>query len=83
MVRFVGRVHFAPGIWVGLEIRGEPRPSPPPPRPRPRPRHDGCVDGRRYFSCRPGRGVVVRPGMVSVHGISGERLLRPEAEYPF
>ncbi len=72
VVKFVGRVDFAPGIWVGLELR-DPREG----------RHDGEVKGRRYFSCRPSHGVVLRPRMISVHGINGEKLLRPDSEYPF
>ena len=47
VVRFVGRVHFAPGIWVGLELR-EPRPD------GMRQGHDGEVQGRRYYTCKPG-----------------------------
>ncbi len=71
VVKFVGRVDFAPGIWVGLELRDA------------RGRHDGEVQGRRYFSCRQNHGVVLRPRLISVHGINGEKLLRPESEYPF
>ena len=89
VVRYVGRVEFAPGIWVGLELRD------------PKGRHDGknsgdvcivsvnhvcssgTVQGRRYFNCKSSHGLIVRPRLVSVHGISGEDLIRPENEYPF
>ena len=72
VVKYVGRVAFADGIWVGLELR-VPRPN----------RHDGLVRGRRYFACGPNRGVFLRPKMLSVHGINGADLIRPESEYPF
>uniref|UniRef100_S4RKU3 CAP-Gly domain containing linker protein family member 4 n=1 Tax=Petromyzon marinus TaxID=7757 RepID=S4RKU3_PETMA len=62
-VRFVGEVGFAAGTWLGLELRA------------PRGKHDGAVGGHRYFSCRPGCGVMVRPGRVSYRGINGARLL--------
>ncbi|XP_061415340.1 CAP-Gly domain-containing linker protein 4-like isoform X2 [Lethenteron reissneri] len=62
-VRFVGEVGFAAGTWLGLELRA------------PRGKHDGAVGGQRYFSCRPGCGIMVRPGRVSYRGINGARLL--------
>ena len=71
VVRYVGRVDFAPGIWVGLEMRN------------PVGRHDGLVEGKRYFTARGSHGVIMRPKKISVHGINGERLLKPEHEYPF
>ena len=71
VVRYVGRVDFAPGIWVGLEMRN------------PVGRHDGFVEGKRYFTARNSHGVILRPKKISVHGINGERLLKPEHEYPF
>ena len=71
VVRYVGRVDFAPGIWVGLEMRN------------PVGRHDGFVEGKRYFTARSSHGVIMRPKKISVHGINGERLLKPEHEYPF
>ena len=40
------------------------------------------VEGRRYFSCKDGHGMMVRPRIVSVHGISAQDLLKPESEYP-
>ena len=70
-VKYVGRVDFAPGIWVGLELRN------------PKGRHDGIVEDKRYFSCKQKHGVLVKPKRISVHGISGEDLIKPESEYPF
>ena len=47
-VLYIGRVAFAPGNWVGIELDdcwGD---------------HDGAVGGRRYFTCRPHHGIFVR-----------------------
>ncbi|TRY74970.1 hypothetical protein TCAL_11612 [Tigriopus californicus] len=71
VVKFVGRVDFAPGIWAGLELRN------------PVGKHDGVIEGRRYFQTKPHHGVMIRPKKISIHGISGEDLLKPEHEYPF
>jgi hypothetical protein len=35
----------------------------------------------RYFTCKPKHGTMIRPSLISVHGINGEKLLRPEADY--
>ena len=72
LVKYVGRVSFTDGIWLGLELK-QPRAG----------RHDGCVEGRRYFTCGSKRGVMVRPKTVSVHGINGSDLIKPLNEYPF
>ena len=71
VVKFVGRVDFAEGIWAGLELRN------------PVGKHDGVVEGKRYFHSKMYHGVMIRPRKLSVHGISGEDLLKPEHEYPF
>ena len=71
VVKYVGRADFAAVIWLGLELRN------------PRGKHDGTVAGRKYFSTKQKHGVMLRPKMVSVHGINGELLLKPETEYPF
>ncbi|VDQ14661.1 unnamed protein product [Trichobilharzia regenti] len=44
---------------------------------KPRGRHDGCVAGKRYFTCRPGHGLLVRPARVFCHGINAVNLLPP------
>uniref|UniRef100_A0A1I8FTT7 CAP-Gly domain-containing protein n=1 Tax=Macrostomum lignano TaxID=282301 RepID=A0A1I8FTT7_9PLAT len=63
-VRFIGRVHFADGVWLGVELR------------KPLGRNDGRVLGKRYFTCQQQQhGLMVRPGRVSVHGINGAKLL--------
>ena len=69
-VRYIGHTDFAPGIWVGLELRAAVG------------KHGGVVKERRYFTCREGHGVMVRPRTLSVHGINGQDLIRPENHYP-
>ncbi|KAJ8289590.1 hypothetical protein GJAV_G00003060 [Gymnothorax javanicus] len=63
IIRYLGTADFAPGLWLGLELRG------------PKGKNDGSVGGRRYFSCRPGHGVLVRPSRVTYRGINGSRLV--------
>ncbi|CAL8271573.1 unnamed protein product [Merluccius merluccius] len=63
LVRYVGAADFAAGLWLGLELRG------------PKGKNDGTVGGRRYFTCRPGHGVLVRPSRVTYRGINGARLV--------
>uniref|UniRef100_A0A673ISR2 CAP-Gly domain-containing protein n=1 Tax=Sinocyclocheilus rhinocerous TaxID=307959 RepID=A0A673ISR2_9TELE len=48
-IRYIGTADFAPGLWLGLELRS------------PKGKNYGSVGSRRYFSCRPGHGVLVRP----------------------
>ncbi|CAH8646839.1 unnamed protein product [Dicrocoelium dendriticum] len=64
-VRYIGPITFADGIWLGVELR------------KPRGRHDGSVAGKRYFHCRPGHGLLVRPSRVSCRGINAVNLLPP------
>ncbi|ELU18914.1 hypothetical protein CAPTEDRAFT_180238 [Capitella teleta] len=63
IVRYMGAVEFAEGVWLGLELRG------------PKGKNDGSVQGKRYFTCRPNHGLLVRPSKVSVRGINGAKLL--------
>ncbi|XP_030574187.1 CAP-Gly domain-containing linker protein 4 isoform X2 [Archocentrus centrarchus] len=63
VIRYLGTADFAPGLWLGLELRS------------PKGKNDGSVGGRRYFSCRPGHGVLVRPSRVTYRGINGSRLV--------
>ncbi|KAA3674271.1 CAP-Gly domain-containing linker protein 3/4 [Paragonimus westermani] len=64
-LRYIGQISFADGIWLGVELR------------RPRGRHDGSVAGKRYFTCRPGHGLLVRPSRVFYRGINAVNLLPP------
>ena len=63
VVRYIGPVDFADGIWLGLELRSA------------NGKNDGAVQGKRYFTCKPGHGLLVRPKKVSVRGINGSKLL--------
>ena len=63
MLRYIGDVDFAEGIWLGVELR------------TPKGKNDGSVQGRRYFLCRPNHGLIVRPSKVTVRGINGAKLL--------
>ncbi|GAA31617.2 phosphatidylinositol glycan class U [Clonorchis sinensis] len=65
IVRYIGPITFADGIWLGIELR------------KPRGRHDGSVAGKRYFNCRPGHGLLVRPSRVFCRGINAVNLLPP------
>ena len=56
MVRFVGTATFRPGQWVGVALDG------------PNGRHDGEVEGQRYFTCEAGHGLMVRPDNLALEG---------------
>ncbi|KAM4867496.1 CAP-Gly domain-containing linker protein 4 isoform 2-T4 [Thomomys bottae] len=62
-VRYVGPADFAAGVWLGLELRSA------------RGKNDGAVGDRRYFTCKPNHGVLVRPSRVTYRGISGAKLV--------
>ncbi|XP_054976960.1 CAP-Gly domain-containing linker protein 4 [Sorex araneus] len=62
-VRYVGPTDFASGIWLGLELRSA------------KGKNDGAVGDKRYFSCKPYHGVLVRPSRVTYRGINGAKLV--------
>ncbi|XP_039604276.1 CAP-Gly domain-containing linker protein 4-like isoform X6 [Polypterus senegalus] len=62
-IRYIGPTDFAPGLWLGLELRS------------PKGKNDGSVGDRRYFSCRPNYGVLVRPSRIAYRGINGAKLV--------
>ncbi|KAM4541457.1 CAP-Gly domain-containing linker protein 4 isoform 2-T2 [Fundulus diaphanus] len=66
-IRFLGTADFAPGLWLGLELRS------------PKGKNDGSVGGRHYFTCRPGYGVLVRPSRVTYCGINGSHLVNEKS----
>ncbi|KAF9089316.1 hypothetical protein BGX23_006769 [Mortierella sp. AD031] len=53
-VRYVGQTSFATGRWVGVELD------------LPRGKNGGVVEGKRYFECKAGHGVFVRPPQARV-----------------
>ena len=48
-VKFSGITTFASGVWLGVALD------------EPVGKHDGAVEGRQYFVCRPNCGVFVKP----------------------
>ncbi|XP_052256727.1 CAP-Gly domain-containing linker protein 3-like isoform X3 [Dreissena polymorpha] len=62
-VRYIGPTDFGEGVWIGVELRTA------------KGKHDGSVQGKRYFSCRPDHGLIVRPNKITVRGINGSRLV--------
>ncbi|KAI9737210.1 MAG: hypothetical protein M1818_005742 [Claussenomyces sp. TS43310] len=53
-IRFLGQPHFAAGDWVGVELEDESG------------KNDGSVQGERYFDCKMGKGMFLRPAAVTV-----------------
>ncbi|XP_076596816.1 kinesin-like protein KIF13B isoform X3 [Chaetodon auriga] len=60
-VRYVGTTQFAEGVWVGVELD------------TPVGKNDGSVGGHRYFQCKPGYGVLVRPNRLSCRDRASRR----------
>ncbi|XP_053315466.1 CAP-Gly domain-containing linker protein 4 isoform X2 [Spea bombifrons] len=63
IIRYVGPTDFAPGVWLGLELRSA------------KGKNDGSVGEKRYFHCKPNHGVLVRPSRVTYRGINGSKLV--------
>lgn len=53
VVKFVGNTHFAPGEWVGVELEDATG------------KNDGAVQGERYFDCKMGFGMFLRPAAIA------------------
>uniref|UniRef100_A0A8D0GPQ8 CAP-Gly domain containing linker protein family member 4 n=1 Tax=Sphenodon punctatus TaxID=8508 RepID=A0A8D0GPQ8_SPHPU len=62
-IRYIGPADFAPGTWLGLELRSA------------KGKNDGSVGEKRYFTCKPSHGVLVRPSRVTYRGINGTKLV--------
>jgi hypothetical protein len=54
VVKYMGEVDFADGVWVGLEVEAG------------QGKNDGAIGERRYFSTEAGRGLFVRPSALDV-----------------
>ncbi|XP_029448867.1 CAP-Gly domain-containing linker protein 4 isoform X7 [Rhinatrema bivittatum] len=63
IIRYIGPTEFAPGMWLGLELRCA------------KGKNDGSVGDKRYFNCKPNHGVLVRPSRVTYRGINGAKLV--------
>ncbi|XP_075451543.1 CAP-Gly domain-containing linker protein 4 isoform X1 [Ascaphus truei] len=63
VIRYIGPTDFAPGLWLGLDLRNA------------KGKNDGSVGDRRYFHCKPNHGVLVRPSRVTYRGINGSKLV--------
>ncbi|XP_046583518.1 CAP-Gly domain-containing linker protein 4-like isoform X1 [Haliotis rubra] len=63
VVRYVGPTDFGEGVWLGVELRTA------------KGKNDGSVRGKRYFTCKPDHGLIVRPSKVFVRGINGAKLM--------
>ena len=50
--QFIGQTSFAKGIWVGIVIENDDGNT------------NGTVYGRKYFTCREGKGLFVRPNKI-------------------
>ncbi|EEC11755.1 hypothetical protein IscW_ISCW009780 [Ixodes scapularis] len=66
VIRYIGPVHFEEGTWLGVELRSA------------NGRNDGSVQGRRYFTCKPNHGLIVRPSKVTVRGINSAKLFEEQ-----
>ena len=66
MVKYIGPVHFAEGIWLGVELRDK------------KGKHNGFIKGKKYFHCKSGHGIMVPPSKVTVHGLNGSLLVKQE-----
>ncbi|XP_055897249.1 centrosome-associated protein 350-like isoform X3 [Biomphalaria glabrata] len=53
ILRFKGKVDFSPGIWAGVELDAKASGS------------DGFHEGKRYFTCPAGHGVLVQGSEIS------------------
>ncbi|KAI0684674.1 dynactin [Cytidiella melzeri] len=64
IVRFCGSTSFASGKWVGIELDEA------------NGKNDGTVNGEKYFTCKLGHGVFVRPSQVKILATSPEHPAR-------
>ncbi|XP_059153165.1 CAP-Gly domain-containing linker protein 3-like isoform X2 [Physella acuta] len=63
IVRYMGPTDFGEGTWLGVELR------------KPKGKNDGSVQGKRYFTCPPNCGLIVKPSRVTLRGINGAKIL--------
>lgn len=63
IVRYIGHVEFAEDTWLGIELR------------KPNGKNDGMVENKRYFTCKPQFGLMVKPGRATCRGINCAHLV--------
>ncbi|KAI8786616.1 CAP-Gly domain-containing linker protein 3 [Biomphalaria glabrata] len=63
VIRYMGPTEFGEGTWLGVELR------------KPKGKNDGSVQGKRYFTCPPNCGLIVKPSRVTLRGINGAKIL--------
>ncbi|XP_061183993.1 CAP-Gly domain-containing linker protein 1-like isoform X2 [Saccostrea echinata] len=73
-LRYFGKTHIAAGLWCGIELYEKEG------------KHDGEVEGVRYFTCRPGHGIFAPVDKVSKielvpHDLHGD-VIEEETEVP-
>lgn len=73
-LRYYGKTHIAAGVWCGIELYEAEG------------KHDGEVEGVRYFTCRPGHGIFAPVDKVSKielvpHDLHGD-VIEEETEAP-
>lgn len=73
-LRYFGKTHIAAGLWCGIELF------------EPEGKHDGEVEGVRYFTCRPGHGIFAPVDKVSKielvsHDLHGD-VIEEETDVP-
>ncbi|VDN56005.1 unnamed protein product [Dracunculus medinensis] len=66
-ISYIGLTDFKPGYWIGVTYD------------EPVGKHDGCVAGKRYFSCADKHGVFVRPRDIQVISSESEEESGDEA----
>lgn len=54
LVRYAGETHFAPGVWIGVELE------------EPNGKNDGSVESDRYFQCPEKHGLFVRESALEI-----------------
>lgn len=63
VIRYMGPTELGEGTWLGVELR------------KPKGKNDGSVQGKRYFTCPPNYGLLVKPSRVTLRGINGAKIL--------
>ncbi|KRY69814.1 Tubulin-folding cofactor B [Trichinella pseudospiralis] len=61
-IAYIGETDFKPGLWIGVEYDEEVG------------KHDGSVNGKRYFQCMDKRGAFVKPHLVKTEMENEEAL---------